>query len=106
VLELTCCGWAMQLKCLRVVTLSNCGIDGTEFITQFLPFDIGFRELTLIGSSLSKPLPALQKVAVKRFTFLGLQRSRNVSLAFLSSLLDLIRVRYLRRQCRPGVHWL
>jgi hypothetical protein len=75
-----------------VVTLLNCGIDGTEFITQFLQFGVGLRELTLIGSNLTMQLPALQKVAVKEFTFLWLQRSRNVSLAFLSSLLELIRV--------------
>jgi hypothetical protein len=90
VLELTCCGWAMQSRCLRIVTLANCEIDGSEFISAFLKFDIGLERLILTGSELSRPLPSIQKVALKELTFLGLAKCQNVSLGFLSSLLDLI----------------
>jgi hypothetical protein len=90
ILEFTCCSWAMELKCLASITVANCGIDGVEFISQFLQFDIGLRELNLEGSSLSRPIPAMSQVSVKKLDFLGLKSCRTVSLDFLLSLLALI----------------
>jgi hypothetical protein len=90
VLELTCCDWAMQSKCLRSVTMSNCGIDGALFLKQFLEFDIGLKELTLIGNDFTKAIPKLQQVAVKELNFLCLQSPKTITLDFLSSLLEVI----------------
>jgi hypothetical protein len=96
VLELTCCSWAMQSKCLKRISLVDCGIDGSVFIAQFLQFDIGLQELNLSGNVFNQPLPALSALAPKEFRFLGLARCRSVSLAFLSSFLDLFGQNLLR----------
>jgi hypothetical protein len=90
VLEFTCCSWAMESKCLASISVVNCGVDGVEFISQFLQFDIGLRELNLRGNSLSRPIPKLSHISVKRLDFLVLQSCRSVSLEFLLSLLALI----------------
>jgi hypothetical protein len=85
----------MQSKCLKSISLIDCGIDGSLFITQFLQFDIGLREFNLSGSDLSRPLTQIGKVAVQELTFLGLARCKTVSFAFLQSLLDLFESRAL-----------
>jgi hypothetical protein len=89
VLELSCCAWAMQSKCLRNISLSNSGVDGAEFLSQFLRFDIGLRDITLSGCDLSRPLRARQ-ISVRDFDGLVLNSARNVSLDFFRSFFSLL----------------
>jgi hypothetical protein len=90
VFQLTCCRWAMQSKCLKRISLVDCGIDGPAFLAQFLQFDVGLREINLTGCDFSKPLPSIQTVAVRDLTYLGI-RSGTTSLLFVMSLFDLFR---------------
>jgi hypothetical protein len=80
----------MQSKCLKRISLANCGIEGPAFLAQFLQFDVGLREINLNGGDFSKPLPAIQTIAVRELAYLGI-RSESTSLPFLLSLLDFLR---------------
>ena len=89
VLELACCSWALQSKCLREIALANCAVNGTDFLGQCLKFDIGLKEIDLSGSDLSKPLENISSIAVHELSLLKLSGCKNISLAFFKSLLNL-----------------
>ena len=90
VMEMLCCSWAMQSKCLREIALANCGVDGTDFLKQCFKFDIGLKCIDLSGSELNKPLDPVKDIAVHELSLMKLAGCKNVSLSFFRSLLDLI----------------
>jgi hypothetical protein len=81
----------MQSKCLRKIALSFCGIDGSAFLSQFLQFDIGLRDITLSGCDLSRAIASVQRITVHDFASIALNSARNVSLLFLTSFFSLLR---------------
>ncbi|KAH0794348.1 Leucine Rich Repeat family protein [Histomonas meleagridis] len=89
-MELFCCQWVIESKCLHKVVLNDCGIKGSSFLSQLLQRDIGIEEIVLDNGVFTSALSFDGPILVKELSVLSL-RSCKCNSDFLLSLLIVIR---------------
>lgn len=94
ILNLTCCNWVMVSKCMKFLSVSNCGIDASKLFPVLFNFDIGLTHIKLQGSVFDSPINITSDQNLHHIQFLDLRYSK-FNKDSLISLLTIFKNKYI-----------
>ena len=98
-LQLACCGWVLETRCLKSLSIQDCNINSSYLLSQFLQLDIGLVNLELTGSNFEKPFEVSQ-MRLNSLSYLSL-RSSKISSESIKSLFNALRSGEQLKKDRP-----
>lgn len=91
VLEIPTCSWAMQFKRLHKISVTECGIDGSDFLQKIMNFDVGLYHINLSGNFFKTPIKLDQNLVIQELQVLELSNC-TFSTSFIESFVKLLKI--------------
>lgn len=83
-LQLACCGWLLETRCLKTISVQDCNIDSSFLLSKLLQLDAGIVNLDLSGSNFQNSLDNCKEVKMKSLSYLSLNHSSISEIAIKS----------------------